>query len=1214
MKKLIALTMCSILVLNAGAERISRDEALTLAQDFMQGKVMMPAQTSSSKAPVRGGANNESYYIFNAADNGGYAIIAADDRISPVLGFSDQGNIDLDNMPENMASWLEYYEYEINSIRNDADIIIDAPVSRSEIKSLLNDRWDQDAPYNLLCPVYDGIQCPVGCVALAMAQIMYYYKWPVGMVDSIPSYINWNNSQSVEGLPATTFKWNLMKPSYDIDETDESSYAVAELLRYCGQAVEMRYETDGSGAYTEDVPKALIERFNYSRQAELVYKWDYSSHDWDELIYNELASGRPVYYSGCRALEYSGHAFVCDGYKDGYFYIKWGVEGCYYDGYFKLSLLSAEEPGLNNQYNYGFHQNAIIGIEPEKNSLIGVTVMDEYFKYTILSDTSAMIQAIDGKDYYGIDTLWIPGHVDYNGSRYNVTRLGESENLNYDFKKVCLPSSLKQIDDKASFLQNIKEFTIPSGVEVLSSTAFWYNKSLKNFIAENGYIRYKVIDGVLFSHDGKELMCCPQGRKDTSYTVPDGVEIIGSYSFYKSYLSDITMPDGVEHINDYAFQYCTNLKKINLPDNLKDIGNCAFDSCFDLTNVILPQKIGSIYDEAFRYCSSLKSIIIPNSLNYCLAAEIFQNCSSLESVYIPSGIKLIRSKCFTGCSALKEITVESIVPPVFESHSVFDETVYENAVLKVPADKVELYRNSAIWSRFKNISAIPSYTINGINYDLSESAKIAVAVPGKEPYSGDIVIPATVEYNGIEYVVNAMQPAAFAGCQDLTSVVIDASIDYLTDSLFKDCSSLKSVKLNDGIVKIGHYVFYGCSALEAIDIPQGVASIGESLFRECKSLRSISFPESVRLLGPYAFEGCTNLDSVTIRGFMHQLDALVFNGCTNLTYVSLPKNLTRILNYAFNDCSNLQTITIPENVTAIFEGAFYNCTSLTTIDFPEGLTSISEYAFYGCQSLESITIPESLTTIEKSAFAVCTSLTYIVLPKSLKSISSYAFYGCQSLESITIPESVDSIKPKAFAKCQSLKSVILPDGITFIGDNAFTGCSNLDSIVIPQGMEKIERATFDRCYNLKSVILPESITELDEYAFIECYSLTTITISANVRKIGKMAFEDCRSMASFYCRVENPQEIELGEDVFNRINEDCILYVPQGCAQAYRDDERWNAFSEIREFDVTAVEPVVPQAVVPVEYYNLSGSKLPAPQQGINIIRYSDGTVRKVTQ
>ena len=170
MKKKILFILCSILTLNAAAERISRDEALALAQDFMQGKVMVPAQASSSKAPVRGGENNESYYIFNAADNSGYAIIAADDRVSPVLGYSYQGNINLDNMPENMASWLEHYNYEINSLKSNTDIIIDTPVSRNEVKPMLDNYWRQTDPYNLLCPVYDEKPCHVGCVALAMAQ------------------------------------------------------------------------------------------------------------------------------------------------------------------------------------------------------------------------------------------------------------------------------------------------------------------------------------------------------------------------------------------------------------------------------------------------------------------------------------------------------------------------------------------------------------------------------------------------------------------------------------------------------------------------------------------------------------------------------------------------------------------------------------------------------------------------------------------------------------------------------------------------------------------------------------------------------------------------------------------------------------------------------------------------------------------------------------
>ncbi|MBO7114447.1 MAG: C10 family peptidase, partial [Bacteroidaceae bacterium] len=640
MKKKVLLILSTILALNAGAERITRDEALALAQDFMQGKVMVPVQASSSKAPLRGGVNDESFYIFNAVDNGGYAIIAADDRISPVLGFSDQGNINLDNMPENMASWLENYKYEISNLKSgDVEAFIDAPVSRSEVKPLLNCLWDQIAPYNLLCPVYDGIRCPAGCVAVAMAEIMYYYKWPVGVVDSIPPYINMYNSRLVEGLPATTFKWDIINPSYRSDETEENAYAMAELLRYCGQAVDMGYETYGSGTYDRGVPKALIERFKYSRQTKIVSKCDFSSYDWDEMIYNELASGRPVYYGGCRTLDY-GHAFVCDGYKDGYFHINWG-QGGYNNGYFKLSLLSGESTYIYDQYNYGYSQRVIIGIEPDMNNLTGTTFTDDNFSYTVLSDTSVMIKAIEDKNYYGTDTLWIPDYVDYEGNRYYITRLGTSANNNYDYKKVYLPSSLKHIDTQASFLQTVTEFTIPSSIEVLSSTAFEYNKSLERFIAGEDS-RYKVINGVLFSHDGKELMCYPQGRKDTCYIIPDGVKTIGGYSFsYNKNLLEIILPDCVEHINHCAFLDCHYLKRIKMPYNLKDIGWQAFSKCYDLSDIILPPKISPIFEYSFSVCKSLKSIIIPGGLSYCLAVGTFQNCSSLEYVYIPSGIKMI---------------------------------------------------------------------------------------------------------------------------------------------------------------------------------------------------------------------------------------------------------------------------------------------------------------------------------------------------------------------------------------------------------------------------------------------------------------------------------------------------------------------------------------------------------------------------------------------
>ena len=1143
MKRLILLILGTFCFLNTNAERITRDQALVLAQDFMQGKVMEPVQTGALRAPARGQQFDESYYIFNAADGEGYVIMAADDRISPVLGFSEQGNINPDDMPENMVSWLEYYKHEINSLNHDAGIAPYTPVPRDEVKPLINNYWHQQDPYNRLCPVYDGTRCPVGCTALAMAQIMYYYKWPVGEVDSMPPYINKYNSMSVEGLPSTTFKWDLIKPANSSYESYESVYAVAELMRYCGQAVKMGYLSYSSFASTNSVTEVLIEHFNYSRQIEMLYKHNYSSQDWDQIIYNELASGRPVYYSGLRMPD-GGHSFVCDGYKDGFFHINWG-QRCLSDGYFRLSLLSMEATNLYDQYNYAYLQEAIIGIEPRIDDLTGTTFTDDFFNYTILSDTSVEIQAIEDKDYNGIDTLWIPDHIDYEGNRYSVIRLGNSFNHDYDIKKVYLPSSLKQIDPQASFLQTLREFAIPASIELLSTEAFSLNDLLERFIVQEGSLNYKAIDGVLFSHDGKEIICYPLGKRDTCYTVPDGVSIIQSCSFAgNSHLSEVILPDCVEQINDFAF-YQSQIKRINLPESLKSIGFEAFMSCHNLSEVIMPQKTGTICDFSFYDCTSLKSIIIPNSLNYCLTSDAFGNCYSLESVYIQTGIQHIKSNCFEGCTALKEIIIESLIPPVIESVSVFDESVYERAVLKVPAGGIDLYRNSDIWSGFKHIETIPTYTVNGLNYILNESAKTAVVCPGKEPYSGDVVIPATVEYNGVNYSVKAIQPATFARSMDLTSVVIDAPVTVLPDSLFKDCNSLKSVILNDHIEIIGKYLFNGCSALETVDIPLGVISIGEALFAQCESLRTITIPESVRYLGNYAFWGCINLDSVTITGNLAGIETELFANCVKLSYVSLPDNISYIGYYAFNCCYNLQTITIPENVTNIYNDAFSGCISLTSI----------------------------------------------VLPDSLRYIGSAAFNACQAL-----------------------KSIKLPDGITFIDDNAFLRCVSLDSIVIPQGVDKIQNGTFDRCSNLKSVILPENITELDTYAFIECNSLLSITIPANVRRIGTSAFEDCQSMTSFYCRVEDPGQISLGENAFNRINENCILYVPKQCLQAYRADGRWTAFSDIRAIDATAVEPATHQSAVPVQFYNLSGSKQPGMQQGINIIRYSDGTVRKVTQ
>lgn len=226
---------------------------------------------------------------------------------------------------------------------------------RRLIKPMIATSWGQEAPYNNKVPK-EG--CPTGCVATAMAQIMYYHQWPQQATTAIPKYY-----MASAPLEPVVFDWTSMLSSYAGNYSMQSGDAVATLMRYAGQAVSMNYTKDGSGAYSEAVAYALATYFDYDAGMRFVQQAQYTTKEWEDLIYNELSQGRPVFYAGADAWE-GGHAFVCDGYShDGYFHFNWGWDGIY-DGYFLLSSMS---PMF--LYNFGYNHNAVIGIQPDKGGM-----------------------------------------------------------------------------------------------------------------------------------------------------------------------------------------------------------------------------------------------------------------------------------------------------------------------------------------------------------------------------------------------------------------------------------------------------------------------------------------------------------------------------------------------------------------------------------------------------------------------------------------------------------------------------------------------------------------------------------------------------------------------------------------------------------------------------------------------------------------------------
>ena len=316
-------------------------------------------------------------------------------------------------------------------------------------------------------------------------------------------------------------------------------------------------------------------------------------------------------------------------------------------------------------------------------------------------------------------------------------------------------------------------------------------------------------------------------------------------------------------------------------------------------------------------------------------------------------------------------------------------------------------------------------------------------------------------------------------------------------------------------------------------------------------------------------------------------------------------------NYAFSDCSGLTSLILPSNVTSIGYSAFYGCIRLTSLTLPSSVTSIGSSAFEGCRSLTSLILPSSVTSIGSSAFYGCSGLTSLTLPSSVTSIGWATFSGCSGLTSLTLPSSVTSIDGRAFYGCSSLFGLTLPSSVTSIGSSAFEACYGLFSLTLPSSVTEIGESAFRGCCSLASLTLPSSVTEIGESAFRGCSSLASLTLPSSVTSIGKSAFEDCSGLTSIYVSWESPLSIDAS--TFKDANTGkCILYVPKGTYDDYWLSN-WGIFENIVEYDATGIDHITTSGEAKeISRYAADGQRLEVPAKGLNIVKYSDGSVKKV--
>ena len=395
--KRVFLFLVSVFIMTnlAWSSPVDSMEARNLALTFY--RLHFPEQSLPVFEEISQSVGVSHFYIFNNVNGPGFVLVSGDDCAIPVLGYSGTSNCKGGELPDNILSWFGFYDGTIGTAVLNGEVAtaeiaeqwndiragsLPEPQSVTAVSPLLSTTWDQNAPYNNLCPGTGSNKAVVGCVATAMAQMMKFYNWPTTGTGSHSYLCNdgtYNYGTLTVNFGATTYDWANMLNSYPNANTGTAAQrnAVATLMYHCGVAVEMVYTPNGSGAWTvgtsypyyPSAETALKDYFNYSPSLFGAWKQYYTDAQWISMLKNDLDQQHPVIYGGSDQNGEGGHCFVCDGYDNtNNFHFNWGWSG-WYDGYYAINNLIPGTGGTGaGNGDFSYYQEAIFGAVPNNGS------------------------------------------------------------------------------------------------------------------------------------------------------------------------------------------------------------------------------------------------------------------------------------------------------------------------------------------------------------------------------------------------------------------------------------------------------------------------------------------------------------------------------------------------------------------------------------------------------------------------------------------------------------------------------------------------------------------------------------------------------------------------------------------------------------------------------------------------------------------------------
>ena len=954
-KLLVTFVLCFVAISTAFAAPVSREQAQKIAEQYLRDKpgnhLLSPVTSSRRLARDRANAKADTklYYVFDRGENEGFVIVPADDSYGSIIGYTEEGSFSYDSLPPHMQNWLDGQAEYIQFLMDNPDSAEAQKSSRkraanhASIEPMVTTKWGQGWPYNNECPIYFGEGRSVtGCVATAMAQLMYYQREKSAreVAADIPSYELKNEEKgtmTVESIPAgAPIDWDNMQDTYNSSSSEKSCLAVAQLMHYCGVSVRMGYSPGGSGASTSRVAGALTNYFGYGDNPRVVWAHYYNDENsWDEILYRELEQRRPFQLAG-HTTGGAGHSFLCDGYKDGLFHINWGWNGGA-DGYFALKTMNG----------WSQSQCAIINFEPDDFSSLELKISNALVKQLCLANWDS---DSDGKFTYGEAAAVTDLGDVFRGQQ--ITSFGE---LYYFTSLTSVP------DDAFSGCTRLSSIRLPRTLQGIGARAFSGCTVLKELV------------------------------------LPDGLTSIGEEAFSGcTRLEDVKLPVNITRIEARTFADCQAFTSTSIPIPVSFIGEGAFSGCTKLASVTVnterPQNL-ELGADVFAGVDKTQAVLnFPQGQHdYFASADQWKDFSNLNEIRTLSqgtfaslemGKRYYIYNVGTGrylthgeAYGTQGVVAETNAPMRFEFRKkagMADDEYYLYSADSPNKDNRIFFRSVTDTNVGKGIKACfvdgATTRLNESNLPANWTIRLAEGQTnvytiqcsegtsdyeeglflGVQPgHESNATFPTYGAYFDISYAQFPLN------CQwMLVEFTENAQLFTKYSTQLENLISIADTKQVSAMLEKEVYANTGSSLAELqracfrLRNKLGFLNFEDDAFRDIILTRfdgdknnEISPEEvtSVKQLPDKAFNA--NKDFATLSDLklftgLQSIEADVFASCSNVTEITLPENVETIGARAFNGQPQVTKLTLPERITSIASRAFYNCLALKEVYLP----------------------------------------------------------------------------------------------------------------------------------------------------------------------------------------------------------------------------------------------------------------------------------------